>query len=234
MSFTVMIRGFTPPQHKLYKWTHTALANGLQIYKYSSENVGQDRESYSWANALALKNAKNDTLALILKLEVKLCSNRRRGFDYGSQSSTGVVNMLKQLSTDNKRFADFTFIVDGKEVKVHKSILAAVSPVLATMFETKMVEKATDICELKEVDPDIFSAFIQFAYTRELPYNFALFAQKLYELAEYYQVTDLKLRCEEEILAQLKPENAIEIYNWAGLYSDLKAVKSVAWDITKK
>lgn len=144
-----------------------------------------------------------------------------------------MLNMLKQLSTENKDFADFIFIVEGKELKVHKNILAACSPVLATMFKTKMVESASSCCEVKDVDFHMFSAIVQFAYTRDLPYNFALIAQKLYEIADYYQVTDLKLRCEEEIRAQLKPENAVDIYNWAGLYEDLKALKASAWDITK-
>lgn len=167
-----------------------------------------------------------------LKLEVKLSLCKRRRYD--TTPDAAKFDLLKRLSTDSKQFADFTFVCGKKEFKVHKAILAASSPMLSSMFETGMTEKEAGMCEIKNIDPEIFSALVQFAYTAELPYNFTEIVQKLYEVADYYQMEDLKLRCEEEIEKNLKEENAIDVYIWACLFNDLKDLRATAWAITKK
>ena len=137
------------------------------------------------------------------------------------------------LLTDDSTFSDFTFIVKGKEFKLHKIILAAASPVMRRMFTTNMGESRENKCIVDDIEPDIFEYLVKFIYRHEVPENISEVVKPLYEAAHYYQVDHLKKICEECLLEESSEENALENFKWAELF-DLEPLKLDAWEIIKR
>ena len=137
------------------------------------------------------------------------------------------------LLTDDPTFSDFTFIVKGKEFKLHKIILAAASPVMRRMFTTSMEESRDNKCIVDDIKPDIFEYLVAFIYRHEVPENIAEVVKPLYEAAHYYQVDHLKEICEQCLLEEVSEQNALENLKWAELF-DLKQLKIDAWQIIKR
>jgi len=133
----------------------------------------------------------------------------------------------------NPTFSDFTFIVKGKEFKVHKNILAEASPYFLTLFTTDVKKSRRNESEINNIEPDIFGYLLDFTYGGDLPENISQLAKALCEAAHIYCLDDLKKICEQEFYEALSVENALEIYNWAWLY-DVDDLKMKAWEIIKR
>ena len=65
---------------------------------------------------------------------------------------------------ENGKFSDITIVVDGKEFKAHKNILASRSPVFAFMFE-KNFKKPDSRMIIKDVSAAEFKEMLRFMYT---------------------------------------------------------------------
>lgn len=130
-------------------------------------------------------------------------------------------------------FSDFTYLVKGKEFKVHKAVLAAVSPFFMRLFTSGMQESRESCGESDKIEPETFESVLKFIYEAKLPEKFEEVAQDLYEAAHYYDLERLKKICEKEILSQLCLDNAIELYTWAFAY-DFEELKNDAWSIIKR
>lgn len=57
-------------------------------------------------------------------------------------------------------FSDVTLLVEGEEFKVHRAVLASVSDYFTALF-TRMPQP---VIELKELEPELFSKFLDFIY----------------------------------------------------------------------
>jgi BTB/POZ domain len=129
-------------------------------------------------------------------------------------------------------FADFTFDVKGKEFKVHKVVLASASPVMRTLFTSKMKEGETNFCEVNDIEPEVFESLLQFIYSGKIPENIKHSCFELYESSHYYKIDELLTLCEQEIHSKLSVDNAVETYSWAAPY-DIKELKMEAWKMIK-
>lgn len=103
-------------------------------------------------------------------------------------------------------------IVGEQKYLVHKVILRARSPVFATMLE---VQEDTDH-ELKidNMDSRIVEAMLSFLYTNQVK-NLDDVALKLLEAAERYDITQLKIVCQNALYKTLTVDNAVEILIYA-------------------
>ncbi|GJN34916.1 hypothetical protein PR202_gb23625 [Eleusine coracana subsp. coracana] len=61
--------------------------------------------------------------------------------------------------------ADITFVVSGESFAAHKNVLAARSPVFMAEFFGEMKETTSACVEIKEIEPAVFKALLQFIYT---------------------------------------------------------------------
>lgn len=127
-------------------------------------------------------------------------------------------------------FADFTFIVKGKEIRVHKSILAASSAVMPRLFTADYKEKESGTCKIDDIEPDVFEALIRFMYKFEVPGNLREIAFELFEAAHYYEIEALKYICAGEIQYNLSADNVMEAYELSFKY-DLEELSLEAWKI---
>lgn len=172
-------------------------------------------------------------LALETTLKVKrigLTSRRVKICDVNAIKQC-VLNNLWRIYCD-ETFADFTFVVEGKEFKVHKAILAAASPVMSRIFTTDMRESRESVCKLDEIEPKIFECLLRFIYFGEVPDDIKDISIELYKAAHYYCIEKLKEICKQETHFNLSVENAMETCILACIY-DLDELKVDAWNIVK-
>ncbi|XP_055345282.1 TD and POZ domain-containing protein 4-like [Paramacrobiotus metropolitanus] len=112
---------------------------------------------------------------------------------------------------ESGRLADCKLISrDGQEFDVHRALLAAHSSVFAAMFENNMKEKLSGHCEIKDIDGPVLKALIRFVYTctlQELP---SASLPTLYDAADKYDMDDLRVRCEEGMVASVNVDNALQ------------------------
>lgn len=143
-----------------------------------------------------------------------------------------IVDNIEKMLEDS-RFSDFKFIVQGKEFKVHRAILASTSSVFARMFTAGMTETHNAECKVEDIEPDIFDHLMRFIYCGKLPEDLAAVSMKLYESAHYYEIEQLKEICRQEFSSILKTENAVKIFEWACHYEE-NELKMEAWLIIKQ
>lgn len=116
-------------------------------------------------------------------------------------------------------YSDFSFIVKGKEFKVHRTILAHASPVMRGMFASDLEEGRTNKCEVNDIEPEVFESLLQFIYYAKHPESIDSIAKKLFEAAHYYQIDHLADTCKKIVRTQLTDENAVELHEWAHRYN---------------
>jgi len=109
-----------------------------------------------------------------------------------------------QLAEDMKKLAsmealaDIAIVCDGDvELKAHRAVLAARSPVFEAMFTHEMTEKLSGEVTISDCKPEAMRDFLHFLYHAKLEsYDHAA---KLLELADRYQVATLKELCEAHL-----------------------------------
>nr|KAG5688856.1 hypothetical protein BaRGS_005231 [Batillaria attramentaria] len=115
-------------------------------------------------------------------------------------------------------FSDVFLCVGGHEFRVHKSILAARSPVFYAMFEHEMTESKRNRVEITDVDHDVMREMLRFIYTGKAP-NLDKMADELLAAADKYALERLKVMCEEALCSNLMIDNVCEILVLADLHS---------------
>ena len=116
------------------------------------------------------------------------------------------------------KFSDFDIVVCGKNLRVHKFILAAHSPVFLAMFDHDMKEQRLNKLEIKDIDYDVFEQMLCYIYTGK--------AKKLKELAisllsaaDKYALEGLKYECEKILCSNITVENVLDILVLADLHN---------------
>ncbi|KAJ6717944.1 BTB/POZ AND MATH DOMAIN-CONTAINING PROTEIN 1 [Salix purpurea] len=109
---------------------------------------------------------------------------------------------------------DIAFQVGDETFKAHKLILAARSPVFRAQFFGLVGDPKMDEVVVKDVDPLIFKAMLQFIYTDKLPDVHEItgstskctstnMVQHLLAVSDLYNLDRLKLLCESKLCEEL-------------------------------
>jgi hypothetical protein len=114
---------------------------------------------------------------------------------------------------------DLTIITSCDEVlKAHKSILSARSDVFKAMFTNNTKENQTGVIEMKATLSNVVKDFLSFIYcdTSSFRLKDAVgFETELYNVAEKYEIEDLKCICLEAIYEKLDEYYAMEFIEFA-------------------
>jgi len=129
------------------------------------------------------------------------------------------------------------FVVDDKEFHLHKTILAARSPVFATLFQSDFVEVRQNKVVLKDenISAEHFEQFLAFIYSGKVPtlgenaLELFYMADKVSEwkpLRKYlilfvfikYQIELLKSICEKDLGNNLTVESVIDVLLLADMH----------------
>lgn len=125
---------------------------------------------------------------------------------------------------------DFTFIVKEVIFRVHRSILAAASPMMRSFFTGCNMTRSLNV---DDIEPHIFKAMIRFIYTCEVPRNLRNIACELYTAAYHFGIESLKYHCLEQIQNSFSIENALKTYYLAHKFG-LCFLSAISWVIVKK
>ncbi|KAL4630709.1 kelch-like protein 30 isoform X1 [Arapaima gigas] len=87
-----------------------------------------------------------------------------------SSHPQSILEGLRSLCSHPK-LIDLTLSVNGREFPCHRSVLALCSLYFRSMFCGNFMESIAAKVELHDVDPDIFSTLLDFAYTGKLTIN---------------------------------------------------------------
>ena len=176
-------------------------------YQYRIENEFQFG---AWYDSITVSvTAKLVMLKCTLNIinEVKVPSSALEN-EFGS--------LLTFEKEEKDKFTDVKISItnDGSASPVnffaHKAILAARSPMFAKMFKHDLLESATSIITLSDIDSEVFKELLTYIYTGKAP-NIKVLASLLLSAAEKYQLGRLKAMCERQMSYGLEVKNAAEI-----------------------
>lgn len=119
---------------------------------------------------------------------------------------------------DDQKLTDVVLVVDGKEFRAHKAILAARSRVFAAMFEHNMKEKRLNKVDITDVTDQVLCEMLRFIYTGRVQ-NLVTMADTLLAAADKYDLERLKVMCEEALCGNLTVENAASVLILADLHN---------------
>lgn len=132
--------------------------------------------------------------------------------------------LAKDLLTilEDEKYSDITIVIGEHEIRAHKYILAARSPV----FESLLMDNSTlnntgnsSVIEIKDIKPKIFRKLLQYIYTGKMDDIDSTMAKELLVAAIKYDLNELKATCEEILYNGINTENAIEILELADQYN---------------
>ena len=141
----------------------------------------------------------------------------------GSKHEAAVTS---QLDSYSEKDSDNQLVAVSKEdldtptqtvFYVHKAILASRSPVFAKMFSSDMLESATNTLTLPDIEPDVLKELLTYIYTGDCP-NIKEHALSLLGQAEKYELSHLKVLCEERLSYDLQISNVAKILVLADTY----------------
>jgi speckle-type POZ protein len=131
-----------------------------------------------------------------------------------------LINQFTNL-LESQVMADVKLIVKGEEMAAHATILAAASPVFATMFEPgKFEEGQSKNVEIDDIEPEVFQQLLRYVYTGTAPkLEEETITEPLFLAADKYQMDKIKERCKESLIRKLSLENAVRYLVMAHLHS---------------
>ena len=75
-------------------------------------------------------------------------------------------------------------------------MLTARSPVFEAMFQHDTLESQTNVVTIKDIEPEVFEEILLYIQTGDAP-NINKIAKKLLAAADFYQLDQLKISCQE-------------------------------------
>ncbi|KAI1722545.1 BTB/POZ domain-containing protein [Ditylenchus destructor] len=149
----------------------------------------------------------------------------------------GVCNYEKQLADDYLKLlkedllTDFTIKVNDKEIRVHKAILAARSPVFSAMLSHEATsESKTGILVIQDVEFNVVKEMLNFIYCGRSSSEINELASDLLIAADKYRLDELKSHCERCLVQALNQENACHLLIIGDMYrADLLRHRAVQY-----
>ncbi|KAK7282703.1 hypothetical protein RIF29_11688 [Crotalaria pallida] len=119
---------------------------------------------------------------------------------------------------DEAIHADLTIITADGNLRAHKSILSASSPVFRSMFRHDLKEKESSSIHIEDMSPESCMALLSYLYGTIKQEDFWKHRLALLGAANKYDIIGLKDVCEESLLEDLNSGNVLERLHEAWLY----------------
>ena len=124
-----------------------------------------------------------------------------------------VLQKVNQLRC-HKKLCDVVLRVGEQEIHTHRAILAACSSYFLAMFTNEMRESEQDTIEIKDMNSDILSSLVNFAYSGDIEVNVEN-VQEVLAAASLLQIKQVQDLCCEFLKKQLDATNCLGIKNFA-------------------
>ncbi|XP_005095208.2 RCC1 and BTB domain-containing protein 1 [Aplysia californica] len=112
---------------------------------------------------------------------------------------------------DNPENSDLKFVVEGKEIHVHKAILKLRCEHFRSMFQSCWDEDSKESIEISQYGYSVYHAFLRYLYTDEVDLQ-PDEAIGLLDLSNAYCESQLKLKCEAIIRQGIGVDNVAMLY----------------------
>jgi len=120
---------------------------------------------------------------------------------------------------ERQEFCDFSISCGDRSIQCHKAVLAARSPVLRAMLLNQMEEASSRRLEPKNFDFNTMSLLLRYLYKGQIDNNvLERNAETLFKAADYYEVIDLKKKCEKILVRKVSIGNMLEMLLLADMY----------------
>ena len=128
--------------------------------------------------------------------------------------------------------SDIVLLCQGVEIKAHRTILSARSPVFRAMLRSDMSETNGGIIKMEDVDTEVLKEMLTYMYTAKIDDKFTKI-QELLVLANKYEVVELMNYCGTKLVKSLNNENALEIGIFAEFHNAEDLLKECVHYICK-
>ena len=126
---------------------------------------------------------------------------------------------------DEGILADLTINTADGNLRAHKAVLSASSPVFQSMFHHNLKEKESSTIRIEDMSLESCMALLSYLYGTIKQEDFWKHRLALLGAANKYDITGLKDACEESLLEDLNSENVLERLNEAWLYQPVILVE---------
>uniref|UniRef100_A0A8C3XN42 Kelch like family member 30 n=1 Tax=Chelydra serpentina TaxID=8475 RepID=A0A8C3XN42_CHESE len=148
-------------------------------------------------------------------------------FDFSLPSHPqAILEGLRSLRS-NPKLSDITLLVGGHEFPCHRSILALCSHYFNAMFTGDFIESISARVEIKEVDPVVMEALIDFAYTGKITIN-QRNVEALIRTSNQLHFPTIRKVCSRYLRQQMDATNCLGICEF-GENHGCPEVSSKAW-----
>jgi len=186
-------------------------------------------------NSNVLDCLVNDTLTVVCDITVLGAETNTNAITAPDPASNfDEVKNLEQMSDDllnsfklrNKDSSDVIIKCEGKEFYCHQFILSARSPVFEAMLKTKMKELESGRIVIDDFSKNVVEKMLVYIYGGMVPI-IDKDAKDLLNIAEKYQLQQLKISLGEKLVSILDNDNCIE-YLAVGDLLHVKKLKDAA------
>merc|ERR1719411_2546509 len=148
-----------------------------------------------------------------------------------------VESLLSDLARvmEDEASSDLTICCKDKEIRVHKLILMARSPVFQAMLGSDMVEKSQGMIKIEDADMEVVRQMVRYMYIAKIEQDYTK-VKELLVLANKYQVLELVNFCSSQIFESLSEDNALEIGMFGEMHNSEvlinRCAKYICYDMT--
>lgn len=113
----------------------------------------------------------------------------------------------------HRKLCDVILRAADREIPTHRAILAAISPYFQAMFTHELVESSQEVVDIRDMNADILSALVDFAYTGEIELTINN-VQEVLSAASLLQIIQVQELCCSFLMKQLDVTNCLGIKNF--------------------
>jgi len=122
-------------------------------------------------------------------------------------------------SFEQQEFTDFEIVCEDRNIRCHRVVLAARSPVFRAMLLNDMEESAKAKVQPRDFNSQTMSLLLRFLYLGHLDQELVdKHAESIFKAADYYEVTNLKKLCEKALMRKVTIGNMLDMMVLADMY----------------
>jgi len=139
--------------------------------------------------------------------------------DEEDSTETERVGLDLYRSFEKQELCDFEISCGDRSIGCHKVVLAARSPVFRAMLTNEMAERDSRKVEPKNFDYNTIHLMLKYIYKGQLEaVALEKHAEALFRAADYYEIIDLKRKCERILVRKVNIGNMLELLVLADMY----------------
>jgi len=183
-----------------------------------------DYVSYIKRDVLFPQILPKDSIIVFVEIDVAVETVTTSADEANSSSLSA--NAEQQLMDDYLKMykdnvlTDFTIRVGEREMRAHRAILAARSPVFAAMFEHPDTHEVKNgLLVIEDLDYDVVSEMLSYIYSGRCSRDINDLAMELLVAADKYRLEELKAHCERHLIQSLAFDNACQLLILSDMHS---------------